>query len=167
MGELEDALQGNSIREKIASGIPIHHSNEIARLETEYQKGVLKGAEQILDKYVSTHHELIIQYKLQKECAWHAHIDSLVALKLFIEDEKTVDPQFENNLQIEQINKEAYFRYLKTGIDQRPFANQIGIEWAKDNAAGFRDYLIFLFCFLVDKKASDYKKILEYTVTSL
>ena len=107
-------------------------------LNRDYSSGKFKQIEADLEKFFRDNKEAI---KTFKDCELKrlngvAASDELAA-KLFLLKTRTVNPLSEVKLEVEEIEKEIWYRGEK---EQHPVdPNKVALEWSKQHAAGWRD----------------------------
>ena len=119
---------------------------EILGIEREYKAGRYSVLEDKLVKFVSNNKNLIDKMKNYSS-------DSLIALKLLLLKRKSIDMPTESRMQIEEIQKEAWYR----GTND---CEKVALDWAKRHAAGWRDNYTLVLTYILEVKKEKFQQLL-------
>jgi len=132
----------------------------LSDLNRDYSAGKLKHIESDLEKFFHANKEAIKDFKDTKLAKLNGIIptDELAA-KLFLLKSRSINPLAEIKMEIEEIEKEIWYRSEKTKgeVDR----NAVAVEWSKKHAAGWRDNFTMTALYLFGRNKAKYIDIIQ------
>lgn len=129
-------------------------------LNRDYAAGKFQHIEKDLENFFHMNKEAIQDFKNTKVCKLQgvAPTDELAA-KLFLLKTRSVNPLGEIKSEIEEIEKEIWYRgeSSKQQVDR----NAVAIEWSKKHAPGWRDHFTMTALYVFGRNKDKYVRIIQ------
>ncbi|MBI4451133.1 hypothetical protein HY642_04100 [Candidatus Woesearchaeota archaeon] len=115
---------------------------EILEIERDFKHGKYSVLEQKLYKFVAENQRLVPEWQEKFTDQLQRPIDALKALQLFLLKEKSIDMTMEIRMQVEEMEKEAWYR-------GEPDHDRVAVDWSKAHAAAWRHHYALVLEFLL------------------
>lgn len=144
-----------------ASGIAtIRKMTEIEEIRSKFERGELDHIRRDLEKFVVSHRDEILRFQADYNAKNPRRpLDDALAIKFYILQVRSINPQQEIREQLLEIEREKWIRGVKTG--QPPDPNQVAMEWARLYSPGWRSHRVTAIIFIFEQERSRYAALLR------
>jgi hypothetical protein len=131
---------------------------EIEEIEKRYEAGLLESIKADLERFIMAH-RAEIQACRSEESSHGGEVSSSEAVKLFILRHRTINAQREIREQLEEIQREKWFRGIDTGCAPDPEA--VALEWARQHSAAWRQHRLTTILYVFEREKDRYLRLLN------
>jgi hypothetical protein len=132
---------------------------EIDEIRAKYESGRLDYIKSDLERFIIAHAAEIERYKREQADRGLAPISDDTAIKFFIIQNRSINPEREILEQIAEIEREKWIRGVQTG--RSPDANAVCQEWASLYSAGWRAHRVTSIVYVFEREKERYLRILR------
>ena len=137
---------------------------EIDEIRAKYETGQLDVIKDDLERFIIAHAREIEQYKRDQIERGLAPITDDTAIKFFIIQNRSINPEREILEQVAEIEREKWIQGVKTG--QVPDPQAVCQEWASKYSAGWRAHRVKIIVYVLEREKDRYLRILNHHAPS-
>ena len=132
---------------------------EIDEIRAKYESGQLDSIKADLERFIAAHALEIERYKREQVERGLPPISDDTAIKFFIIQNRSINPEREILEQIAEIEREKWIQGVKTG--QAPDAQAVCQEWAAKYSAGWRSHRVTSIVYVFEREKDRFLRILR------
>jgi len=132
---------------------------EIDEIRSKYESGQLDHIKADLERFIVAHAAEIERYKQEQSERGLAPIADDTAIKFFIIQNRSINPEREILEQIAEIEREKWIQGVRTG--HSPDADAVCKEWANKYSAGWRAHRVTSIVYVFEREKERYLRILS------
>jgi hypothetical protein len=146
------------------TGIPgvefIRKMTEIEEIRSKFQRGELDHICRDLEKFVVSHRAEIRRFQEDYNAKNPRRpLDDALAIKFYILQIRSINPQQEIREQLMEIEREKWIRGVKTG--RAPDPEEVAMEWARLYSPGWRSHRVTAIIFVFEQERGRYAALLR------
>ena len=132
---------------------------EIDEIRSKYESGQLDHIKADLERFIIAHAEEIEQYKRDQIERGLDPIADDTAIKFFIIQNRSINPEREILEQVAEIEREKWIQGVKTGC--APDAQAVCQEWANKHSAGWRQHRVTIIVYVFEREKERFLRVLH------
>ena len=132
---------------------------EIDEIRAKYESGQLDYIKADLERFIIAHAPEIEQYKRDQIERGLAPIPDDTAIKFFIIQNRSINPEREILEQVAEIEREKWIQGVKTGSAPDPQA--VCQEWASRHSAGWRQHRVTIIVYVFEREKDRFLQVLR------
>ena len=132
---------------------------EIDEIRSKYESGQLDYIKADLERFIIAHAPEIEQYKRDQIERGLAPIADDTAIKFFIIQNRSINPEREILEQVAEIEREKWIQGVKTGA--APDAQAVCQEWANKHSAGWRQHRVTIIVYVFEREKDRFLRVLH------
>ena len=131
---------------------------EIEEIERRYEAGQLDPIKHDLERFLVAH-RAEIQACRAEESRQGAEVSPGEAVKLFILRHRTINAQREIREQLEEIQREKWYRGVDRGCAPDP--EEVALEWARKYSSAWRQHRLTTILYIFEREKDRYLRLLN------
>jgi hypothetical protein len=135
---------------------------EIDEIRSKYESGELDYIKTDLERFIIVHAPEIEQYKRDQVARGLPPITDDTAIKFFIIQNRSINPEREILEQVAEIEREKWIQGVKTGAEPDP--QQVCQEWASKYSAGWRQHRVTIIVYVFEREKDRFLRVLHENV---
>lgn len=137
-------------------------SQELQEIVRDFEQGKLKEIEHSLATFITKNRDNILRFKNHYlEKIHKKEVNDELAIKLYIQQIRTINPQDDIKEQLEEIEREIW--YTGERLKAPPNREEVAREWVKKYAPGWRFHKILTVIFVFEKFKDYFISLLHQT----
>lgn len=132
---------------------------EIDEIRSKYESGQLDHIKADLERFIVAHAPDIERYKQEQAERGLAPIADDTAIKFFIIQNRSINPEREILEQVAEIEREKWIQGVKTGSAPDPQA--VCAEWASKYSAGWRQHRVTIIVYVFEQEKERFLRVLH------
>ena len=132
---------------------------EIDEIRSKYESGELDYIKADLERFIIAHAQEIEKYKRDQVDRGLPPIADDTAIKFFIIQNRSINPEREILEQVAEIEREKWIQGVKTGSAPDPHA--VCAEWANKYSAGWRQHRVTLIVYVFERDKDRFLRVLH------
>lgn len=132
---------------------------EIDEIRSKYESGQLDYIKADLERFICAHAREIEQYKRDQIERGLPPITDDTAIKFFIIQNRSINPEREILEQVAEIEREKWIQGVKTGSAPDPQA--VCQEWASKHSAGWRQHRVTIIVYVFEREKDRFLRVLH------
>ena len=133
--------------------------SELKELARDYDAGKFDGVRKDLEEFIRRHRADIVKMAADLRKLPTVSAPEALAIKLFIQQIKSVNPTDEIKTQLQEIEREVWYRGEKAG--QAVDKAEVAREWCSRHAPGWRDHRITAIVYVFERNTEEFVRLLD------
>jgi len=133
---------------------------EIDEIRAKYESGELDYIKADLERFIIAHAQEIEKYKRDQVDRGLPSISDDTAIKFFIIQNRSINPEREILEQVAEIEREKWIQGVKTGCAPDPQA--VCQEWASKYSAGWRAHRVTSIVYVFEREKDRFLQVLHH-----
>lgn len=131
---------------------------ELEEIRRKYESGELAPLRDDLERFLIAHRDRIRALQRDRIEKGQPELPPEVAVKLYILQHRTVNPQRDIADQLREIEREKWIRGVDAGAEPDP--QKVASEWARRYSAGWRAHRVTSIVYVFEREKERYLRIL-------
>ena len=132
---------------------------EIDEIRAKYESGQLDNIKADLERFIIAHADEIDRYKRDQVERGLPEISDDTAIKFFIIQHRSINPEREILEQVAEIEREKWIQGVQTG--KAPDVQAVCQEWASKHSAGWRAHRVKIIVYVLERDKDRFLDVLR------
>lgn len=134
--------------------------DELEEIKHDYESGSLNRLREDLEVFIKNHKTDILSFKNDEAVKVKlGEVSDEIAVKLFIQRHRSINPRREIMEQLEEIQREKWIRGIQTGTPPDP--QEVAKDWAQRYSPGWRDHRVICIIYVFEREKERYLNLLK------
>lgn len=134
--------------------------DELGEIKRDYESKRLEHIKEDLAAFIKNHKQDIITFQNDKVVKDKlGNVSEEIAIKLFIQKSRSINPKREIMEQLEEIQKEKWIRGVQLG--KAPDPQDVAKDWATRYSPGWRDHRVMCIIYVFEREKEHFLNLLK------